>query len=299
MPVYSSPRRIAIARKGALGDVLDTTPIVARLIAENPDAEIGVFTAYPAVYGRRKDVFVNPRHWQHFDGFDLRGAMEKHLRQKHPVDCYSLEVFGDEKTPHRIHLVQDRSPCVLPEGLDFEHCIAIHPARTWPQRTQSLAFWQEIVRLIRARGWQVMVIGTEQDWPIEDADGVFNTSGKIDLHRQAFFIDQCGAFLCADSGPLSIAFATKTPVVTLLSMTLPHLAYRERFGKNGWGFYPIMAAVPCVGCSARLEHPVTFFECPWTDHRHNACVDAFDPETVVWKATSVARQHKEMERLSA
>jgi ADP-heptose:LPS heptosyltransferase len=292
MPVYSSKRRIIVRRKAAMGDVLDTTPIVARLKAENPDVEIGVQTLHPEVY-KGLDVPINP-HWEHFELIDLDGVYEKHLRKKIPLNCYSLEVFGDEDTVNQVYLAHDRTPCSLPEDLDFDRCIGIYAARTWPQRTLPLSFWQEVIQQLHKRGWQVMILGTNQDHQFQEQDGVFDTTGKVSLQRQAFLIDQCAAFISSDSGLMNVANTTRTPIVALMTMTLPHHAYRVRRGVLGWGFYPIVASVPCVGCQDLQDKPVTFFECRWTDGRRNYCVNAFDPEAVVWKATSVARQHKEM-----
>src|SRR5260221_9357715 len=51
-----SGHRILVKRKAALGDVLFTTPIIARLRRQNPDAAIYVQTDHPDVYRRNPDI---------------------------------------------------------------------------------------------------------------------------------------------------------------------------------------------------------------------------------------------------
>ena len=81
--------RIVLRRTGAFGDVLEATPIVARLRDEFPDAEIDFATQYPAVFKNHPArVGTDPR--GNYDRFiDLDGTFERLLRKVHPVDAYS------------------------------------------------------------------------------------------------------------------------------------------------------------------------------------------------------------------
>lgn len=297
MPVYSTPRRIVVRRTAAMGDVLDTTPILARLKDENPGAEIGVQTLHGYVF-MGLDVFVNPP-WPHYELIDLDMAFEKRNRKVHPIESYSEVAFGDRKTRKVARLHIDRTPFNLPYNLDFDRAIAVHPTKSWPQRTIPWEFWDELVALLVEDGWQVVVIGTEQDHELADAENVFNTRGQLSLQRQAFMIDNCRALVCGDSGIISVAFATRTPFIPLLAMTSPAFMVHERFGRLGWGYYPMMAAVPCVGCQHERDDVNTYFECKWSDERRNACTLAFNPLKVANEATRIARKHERMERRSA
>ena len=301
MTIFHTPQRAYPAlfvRDGAMGDVLDMTPVVRRFRLKNPDTPIHICTQHPEVFRTNPDIqkirverFSRWSEQVRYDQiFDLNMAQEKHLRNKHSVDCYSLEVFGDEETPKALTLVFDPKPPDL--NVDWENTIAIHPAISWPQRTLPIEFWRALIVTLKVRGWNVFSLGTAQDHDLFGM-GIDNGRGLFTLAQQASIINASAGFICSDTGLMAVAQTTRTPVVSLLTMTLPYMAERERFGKMGWGFYPIVANIECAGCTHEQKEPNTFFECKWTDERRNACVTRFNPEAVAWKATAVARQHKE------
>lgn len=301
MTIYSAAKTVApilVVRDGAMGDVLDTTPIVRRLRLENQKTPIHVCTHHSEVYRENPDIqgvifhhVVKPDRYSRV--INLNMVYERHLRRKPHIDCYSLEAFGDEKTPKTLHFTFNPTPPDL--GIDYAQTIAIHPARSWPQRTLPIEFWRSLVVILKERGWSILSLGTEQDWDLSGMR-LCNTRGSLTLAQQASAINACAAFICSDSGVMMLAQTTSTPVVALLTMTLPYMADRTRFGKLGWGFYPITASIPCVGCTHEQTEPNAFFACKFG---HNDCVNHFDAETIAWKAASVARQHKDMDAYAA
>ena len=283
MTFYVGKPRILVIRHGAMGDVLDVTAITARLKRDYPKAEIEVETHHPNVFARNPHARgVAHRSGAYSRIIDLNLTQEKWLRNKPSVDCYSLEAFGDEDTPHVLTLSYD--------PIDQAHnTIAIHPARSWPQRTLPIEFWRALCIEIKERGWGIVALGTEQDWDLDDRY-ITNLRGRLSLAEQAAAINSCAAFVCSDSGLMAVAHTTKTPIVALLTMTLPYMAERDRFDKRGWGFHPIVAAIPCAGCTHEQTEVNTFFACKFGT---NECVTKFNPTTVAWKTIAVARQYQD------
>lgn len=293
---------ILVRRTGALGDVLDTTAIVGRLRRENPDAVIDFVTAHPATYFGNPHVnrvLLASAPWSRSacDRFvDLDGIHEAALRRVHAIDAMSEHVFGDRDTPKVIVLRHDPEP---PSWIktDWSRTVVVHPARSWPQRTLPEPFWVEVISRLDHAGYDVVIVGTAQDWDSLGGFGRFrisNTCGCLTLSEQASVIHNAQCFLASDTGMINVAFATPTPIVWLGTMCLPWMMEHVRPSVDhfaiGAGFHPIMANVECVGCIHRIDRPVTFAPCQWEgSSEENKCVRAFDPAMVVAKVVEVMR----------
>lgn len=291
---------IVIQRTGALGDVIDVTAIVKRLWEEDPNRWIFVRTGHPHVFRENLRIqAVNPGTLpEKIDRFyNLDGILESNRAQR-AIDLYSREVFGDTLTNYELELFIDNSPHMTPHGLDQDHCIVIHPARTWPSRTLPKEFWRALIYTLGVRGWQVLIIGTEQDWwlyrPNEMPEHVWDARGQLDFHRQLYVIDRAPAFICSDTGMMAAAQATNACVIALLTISLPWMAERQRHGEIGWGFYPISAGVKCVGCTHLMPPNVTYFKCLHAGtSKEDMCTRSFLPDIVAQHAISKARWHRE------
>ena len=261
--------RILIRRKGALGDVISTTPVATRLRRENPDAEIHVDTYYRDVYAQNPYVngFYDPN--LTYDRIiDLDMYYERNRRVKH-VDALMLAAFGDTAGDDKEIVVTYPSSPVI----DGPY-VALHPARSWASRTFSKEFWQAVVDRLLAAGHRVAVTGTAMDAELR---GVMDTRNQLGLPQQATLISQARAFLCSDSGMYLLAAATEVPIVCLLTITRAEINEPYRRGRFGWNFFPLRTPLDCYGCASE-EPPSTFFTCRRGD---NACVGSFDPEAVV------------------
>jgi ADP-heptose:LPS heptosyltransferase len=109
--------------------------------------------------------------------------------------------------------------------LGVKHPIAIHPYATHPAKTPRAEVWRDLVRALRSRGDEVIVIG-RHDRPLLPGDPCDLTSAT-DLRATSAVLSMCRALITGDSGPMHLATAVDTPVAALFGPTT-----RE------WGFYP-------------------------------------------------------------
>lgn len=288
----STPSSILVKRNGALGDVFDTTPIVARLRAEHPEATIHVQTAYGSVYERNKDATLSPpgARDEHYDRvIDLNMAFENRLRRMSAIDCYMEEAFGDTGAGYSKQLVYeyDRSPpFILDVGKDWWNRTCVyHPARSWPQRTLPFEFWHSFTKIMAERGFTPIEIGTDQDWSVNEP-WVVRT--RLPLAQQVAVIGLASVYVGSASGPCHYAACTDTPIVSLLTMSPEFAVAHERRGVMGWGFLGLKAPIDCVGCSARQPAPCTYHGCERGD---NICTTLFDPVAVADAAERMAEQY--------
>lgn len=272
--------RVLVKRAGAFGDVIETTPIIERLKREDPDTEIFVETHYARVFdGNPHVTYAGQRPPFGFDRIiDLDMAFERRLRKMPAIDAYSEEAFGDRATPRRLTYYG------LPRGMQRKpNNIVIHPCRNWPIRTLPLAFWQDVVSTLRTYSKNVVVTGTQQDWP--DTGG-FDLR-DLSLPEQVALIGSADCFLCSESGPMILAQVTDVPIVALTTMVPPEHVLHERRGELGWGMKVIHADVPCFGCEYEQNTMVTYFDCM---HGHRRCVTSFDVNRVVGTVLEMSRQ---------
>jgi ADP-heptose:LPS heptosyltransferase len=267
--------RIVVRRSGALGDVLETTPIIARLRADNPDAEIDVATHYETVFRDDNNVNSTKPYGEYERAIDLDGTFEKLLRKVHPIDAYSEAAFGDRKTPHKIlfnfnPLGKEVRKLV---GTNF---VVLHACRNWPIRTLPVDWWQELIHTLNARDYTVVLTGTLQDH--ESLVGVLDLRAKLRLDEQAALIDAARCFVCSESGPMILAQATSTPVIAMLTMAAPFSPVHETASTLD----VVMANVPCAGCSEFLPEPTTYFDCKHdpASKEFRSCVQSFSVQGI-------------------
>lgn len=267
---------ILIRRTGAMGDVLLTTPIVARFRAEyGSDAIIDVHTGVPQVYAGTgyKNPHVTDINMPRAAGYDivceLDGVYERD-RKRHQVHAFMEAAFGDDEGDKTIRFPIAEPPNL---GVTWDNVVSIHPAIAWPSRTFPAQWWQKVVSRLIALGFTVVALGTSRDHFL---DQVVDTRSQLSLHQQAAVIAASKAFIASDSGLLTLAGATETPIVTMLTVTKPEYFLPYRHGELGWKIKAHTPDIECFGCSGDLG-PVTYVAC----RRHdNVCITMFDPIAV-------------------
>lgn len=277
---YVNKTSTLVVRAGALGDVLMTTPIVARLRKElGPEAVIDVLTGAPIVYQRNSDVTGVGRRAEPYDRvIDLDMVCERD-RAIHPIISFMREAFGDDEGDRTIVLSRQHAPVQM-ESLKIA---VIHPAVSWPNRTFPKVFWIKVAAGLVAQGFTVIATGTYKDHQVIGR-GVVDLRNQLVIHQQADLIARAQVFIGSDSGPLSIAASTETPIVAICTTTRYTAVVPYRHGELGWRVRSIAPDIECYGCSA--EHKdVTYVGCHRGD---NACIDMIDADAVISAAVEIA-----------
>src|ERR1700751_4153717 len=161
-PGDALPDSFLISLQGAMGDVLLTTPVAARLRKEHPDARIGVRTQHGYVYRGNPDIdyVVATLLDAAFGSREIDFEMAYETRRgMHQGEAFLDQAFGDNRGDKTIVLQQQP----LPFALDWPKVIVLHPARSWPNRTLPVAFWQALCQQLTSVGWQPVVTGTLYD----------------------------------------------------------------------------------------------------------------------------------------
>ena len=258
--------RILVRRSGALGDVVLTTPIIRRLRRENPDAEIGVQTAFTGVFqnSRHRITVTNqnplPYPWTPDGGLDrlidLDLAYEKRPTM-HIVQAYMQEAFGDSGEPDDLH--QEMAFGKVEPWGGPRRVVAVHAAKAgWRNRTLPEATWLKVVKMLQDEGCFPILVGSMKD-ALPNARAASFHSG--DIMQQAAMISRCRCFIGSDSGLLHVAGATNTPIVGVFTSVMPAYRLPWREGVHGFHCASVMPNLDCVGCTGRQPAPITVETC--------------------------------------
>jgi ADP-heptose:LPS heptosyltransferase len=274
--------RVLMRRRVSLGDVIMTTPVLARLrYMLGAEAVLDVETRVPTVFYRNPHVnhVIEAADSDKYDRvIDLDLAYERQPRM-HVIDAYMLEAFLDPVWPAKDCLLYRAPIDDLPE-LRWSSAVALHPARTWRNRTMSQVFWRGVIDGLIAYGWIPVVLGSVADFDWAGTPQVIDLTARLSIHQVATVIERCACFVGNDSGLLHVAGTTSTPIVGLFTVARPEYRLPWRAGVNGWRTTALVPALDCVGCLADAPAPVISVGCHRGDY---ACVgtEALTPALVV------------------
>ena len=153
--------------------------------------------------------------------------------------------------------------------------VILHPGASAAARRYPAERFQQVAELLRARGWPLVVTGSERERDLleivvgdNDAIPVFT-----DLSIQAFaaLVAQASAVVCGNTLPLHLADATRTPVVAFYSGTDLVSQWAPRFAPSR----VLQRATDCTPCY-RFTCPIGL-----------PCLDV-DPEEVVAAVEALA-----------
>jgi ADP-heptose:LPS heptosyltransferase len=115
--------------------------------------------------------------------------------------------------------------------------LVVHPGTTAAARAYPAERWAEVVRLLVAGGWQVVVTGSAGERALTAGivaaartgtasdTAIRDLAGQVDLARLARVLAGAEAVLVANTGPAHLAAAVGTPVVSLFSPVVPALRW--------------------------------------------------------------------------
>ena len=165
-------------------------------------------------------------------------------------------------------------------GVTNERPIAgIHLGTTWPTKEWLPKHFAEVAHRLGENGARIVITGSSDDLARRDefASHVGDTRyvdlvGQTDLFVLAAVIERCGVYVTADSGPMHIAAAVGTPVISIFGPTSP-----GRHGPLGERHHAIQHPLPCVPCYKR--------SCRLRDQF--ACMRSVSPDDVLPAASKI------------
>ncbi|MEK6727627.1 MAG: lipopolysaccharide heptosyltransferase II [Candidatus Omnitrophota bacterium] len=170
----------------------------------------------------------------------------------------------------------------LSQGINkTDKLLAIHPGASCPSKIWPNERFAEVAdKLMQQYGFKILVVAGPKDITLarnviknmrQDA---VNLAGKISLSQLASVIKRCRLFISNDSGPVHIASAVGTPVISIFGRDQKGLN-PQRWGPLGLKDKILHKQVGCVEC---LAH-----NC----EKEFACLKAISVDTVLQAADSI------------
>lgn len=150
-------------------------------------------------------------------------------------------------------------------GAGSEH-IAIHPYATHPAKTWTKDKWQQFISFIENQGYEWLIIGQDKRplFPGKNKD----LTNKTSIRETGAVLSHCKALITGDSGPMHLASAVGTRVVSLFGPT-----------SKEWGFYPaglndciLKTRLKCSPCSLHGKSKSTC---------HHECINSISFDQVI------------------
>ena len=147
--------------------------------------------------------------------------------------------------------------------------VVVHPGASVPARAWAPARHRELVAMLTAGGWRVVVTGGRSERALTDhvaAGRAVDLGGRTSLAQLAAVLSHAAAVITGNTGPAHLAAAVGTPVVSLFAPTVPPVRWRP------WGVPHVLLGahdIGCAGCRAS--------RCPIPGH---PCIDRVTPHDV-------------------
>ena len=129
------------------------------------------------------------------------------------------------------------------------------PGTNWETKHWSAARFAEVARHFLARGWRMVLIGSERERAVcarvaAAAPGTVDLCGQTTLPELAALVRRSGGAITNDSGPMHMAVALDRPVVSIFGPT--DALWIGPYGRTG---AVLRADLPCAPCYLRqLRH---------------------------------------------
>lgn len=280
---------VLLRRLGAMGDVVNTTPVVRRLAREGHN--VYVQTHHPYIFSGNFDLANESNGVAAFDReIDLTGAYEQR-RGTHHIRAYMQEAFGDNGDGHDLTTFVAHDSRFSAAHYDISASVVVHPTRSWPNRTLPAVWWEELVIRLCDTGFPVVITGSAHDHLVQEPRA-FNVRGRLSLAQQLSLIESARCFIGGESGLATAAGATESPIVNLYALTRGELWLPFRHGEMGWNFHSVTPDIECFGCASR-QGAVEYFDC---ERGTRACLELFDPAHVVQVVTQAITNDRRRER---
>jgi ADP-heptose:LPS heptosyltransferase/GT2 family glycosyltransferase len=256
-----------IKRTGAIGDVLLTTPLIAEIKKQNPQSEIFVETAYPAIFKNNPNVkeaakeFPNVRRWACEINLDMS---YENMPETSIQEAYfkTANIIGKPGRPELFP--DDATAKSCQESFGDKQWVAVHPGpSTWRGKDWPFDRWEKVCRRLADKGWRVLLVGT----PGPSLPNYLDLRGKTDFQTLSAVLRCCKLFVGIDSFPIHCAQAVGCPVVGLFGATLPEFILTGDYAA-------VCGTAPCAGERHRVSGK-TYTACEGT------CMESISVEQVM------------------
>lgn len=123
-----------------------------------------------------------------------------------------LKLLGIEEAPGQLQFPEPGKSNLAPER-DF---VVIHPIFHDPKRNLGIEKWKAIVKFIKSKGMETVLVGTAAEKSFIDLLGEgINLAGKLSLTELRNLIAAAKLFVGMDSGPMHLAATTSTPIIAI------------------------------------------------------------------------------------
>jgi ADP-heptose:LPS heptosyltransferase len=271
---------IFIKRKGNLGDVICTFPLVRHLRKQCRSAII-IYECLPwnmdfpklcadvdLVVGEGSELaefcmnYFRPEEIYEPMMSD-ECAPRKKSQSMHIVDemAYSVGIDKLEEKQIRVSFskmaLDQCSRLIETFGLGNKNFAVVHMGPTWNVREWSIGKWESLVEILNHQlGLQIIQVGTEfvsssGGRPTPRIPGCHDWVGKISIEETAALLSRARIFVGIDSGILHLAGGVGVPCVGIFGSTLSEMRLpRERVAIG------LNSSVPCRGCHHATEGPL-------------------------------------------
>jgi len=270
---------ILFRRKGAMGDVLLTTPILFALKNKYPNSYIvyetdcpGILTGNPCINEivrrepklKKYDIVLTPRY---------EVDMEKNAIITMANQCNVTL----KKAKLQVYLTEDDVNPIRRFLKPNQRHIVFHTGRAWKSKEWELDRFVKVASHYKKKGYEILEIGNPQT----QYTGVGKDCRGLPIKQTAALIKECCLFLGIDSGCAHIAKAVGTPACVIYGCVHPFSPASDAIE------YPIrIEDLECGGCRGRTDKE-------WTDcvKPEVYCLTGITPEMVIDIMTKCILEH--------
>jgi ADP-heptose:LPS heptosyltransferase len=231
---------------------------------------------HPPVFPRRDDKFVWPKEWAGYQYLDVLGQTGNLPIDRHAA--LDFHIWAEEEAIIG-RLLTDRRYVTVQNGVDadivgWSRVTGQRATKLLPQRT-----WVEVVRLLCAKGLQVIQLGTPDDEAIEGV--TMDLRGKTSLGEAGALLRQALCHVGTEGGLVHLAYAVgKRSVVAFGPTSVEFLGYPANIN---------LVASDCTSCWWTTKD--WFIYCP-RGLAEPECMGAHRAETIVAAVEQVIAENK-------
>lgn len=250
------PTRVALGAGARLGDMICAEPVIRHMIQKkfDDDTEIAIISSEPRIFAHLSDratIMTFDQFKPHPDmpyiSYDCMPEPHNPIWKK--MDCGSMHTVDFMSIicmKHTLPNAEKRIKLAVTlddyaEVLDImplpDNLVVIHPGKGWESKTFPKEYWDEIIKMISAEGYQVAVIGkqTEKGFGTVDVDipdGVHDLRELLSLGGLFALLSKANTLVSNDSAPIHVAGAFDNNIILLPTCKHPDFVLPHRPGLN-------------------------------------------------------------------